>query len=34
MKSEDHDRSHGNSYDWCDRCGAHLDPDTGEEMEG
>ncbi len=32
--SEGHDRSRGNSYDWCDRCGARLDPDTGEEMEG
>ena len=25
-----HDVRHGNSYDWCDRCGAQLDPDTGK----
>jgi hypothetical protein len=31
--SEGHDRRSGNSYDWCDRCGARLDPDTGEELE-
>lgn len=29
---EGHDRRKGNSYDWCDRCGARLDPDTGAEM--
>jgi hypothetical protein len=31
--SEGHDRRSGNSYDWCDRCGARLDPDTGKELE-
>lgn len=29
---EGHDIRHGNSYDWCDRCGARLDSDTGEEL--
>jgi len=24
--SDGHDRRKGNSYDWCDRCGAQLDP--------
>lgn len=28
--AEGHDVRHGNSYDWCDRCGEQLDPDTGE----
>lgn len=31
--NEGHDRRQGNSYDWCDRCGARLDPDTGKVME-
>ena len=26
---EGHDSHEGNSYDWCDRCGACLDPKTG-----
>ncbi|HSX23219.1 MAG TPA: hypothetical protein VLE97_10650 [Gaiellaceae bacterium] len=29
--AEGHDVRHGNSYDWCDRCGAQLDPDSGKE---
>jgi hypothetical protein len=33
--AEGHDIRHGNSYDWCDRCDARLDPDTdtGKELE-
>ncbi len=30
--AEGHDVWSGNSYDWCDRCGVRLDPDTGEAM--
>ena len=30
-KKEGHDVSHGTNWDWCDRCGARLDPDTGKE---
>ena len=31
--SEGHDPRHGNSYDWCDRCGAKIDPDTGKVID-
>lgn len=28
---EGHDVSHGTSWDWCDRCGIRIDPETGVE---
>jgi hypothetical protein len=30
-KKEGHDIRHGQNWDWCDRCVARINPDTGKE---
>lgn len=30
-RTEGHDTRKGGNWDWCDRCGAKIDPDTGKE---
>lgn len=32
-KKEGHDVSHGHDWNWCDRCGIRIDPETGVEAK-
>jgi len=32
-KKEGHDIRKGGDWNWCDRCGAMIDPDTGKEAQ-
>lgn len=32
-RKEGHDTRHGTNWDWCDRCGACIHPDTGKEIK-
>lgn len=32
-KKEGHDMRKGTNWNWCDRCGVMIDPDTGKEAQ-
>lgn len=32
-KKEGHDIAKGTNWNWCDRCGVMIDPDTGKEAQ-